>query len=202
MTLDEALEPGPHPAADFERALLEALVADHVEHREADLAGDGVAAEGVEVLHAVRERGRDRRSRHDRAERMPVADGLAQRHDVGDDVLALRLESPEMRPDAAEADLDFVGDAHGAGLAGVPVGRREVARRQLDLPSAGEEALAEEGRDAAVARGLGDVGGEFLGRGGDRPADRGRGSRRASGRRACGRAPAGPIRRGPRTCTG
>ena len=57
---------------------------------------------------------------------------------------ALRLESPEVRADAAEADLHLVGDADGAGRARVPVGGREVPGRKHDLPAAGEQALAEE----------------------------------------------------------
>ena len=108
---------GRQPAAEHVRAGLQPLVADHVQHREADRGRDRVAAEGVEVLHAVRERARDLRRRDDGAERMAVADRLAHRDDVGHD--ALRLEAPEVRADAPEPDLHLVGDADRAGVARV-----------------------------------------------------------------------------------
>ena len=71
--------------------------------------GHGVAAERVEVLHAVGERVGDRPRRHDRAERMAVADRLAHRDDVRDDARS-SCEPQTWRAHAAEADLDLVGD--------------------------------------------------------------------------------------------
>ena len=73
----------------------------------------GLPREGVEVLHAGDEGGGDLRRRHHRAHRMPVADRLAQRDDVGHHAVA--LEAPEVLADAAEPDLHLIGHAHPAG---------------------------------------------------------------------------------------
>ena len=111
------------------------------------------------------------------------------------------VSKPQKRlADAAEADLDLVGDADGAGRAGVPVGGGEVAGRQLDLAAARQQALAEEGRgrlpverSSAASR---DVGRELLAARGVLAPVEARGSRRASGRlRTCGGRPlsAGPV---------
>jgi hypothetical protein len=49
-----------------------------------------------------------------------VADGFGHDDDVGDD--AVVLEAPEIRAGAAEAGLNFIGDADAAGVRGC--GRR------------------------------------------------------------------------------
>ena len=55
-----ARRPAEQPAAEHARACACSRSSrDHVEHREADRGRDRVAAEGVEVLHAVGERARD-----------------------------------------------------------------------------------------------------------------------------------------------
>ena len=142
---------GREPAAEHVRARLQALVADHVEHGEADRGRDRVAAEGVEVLHAVRERARDLRRRDDRAQRVAVADRLAHRDDVGHD--ALRLEAPEVRADAAEADLHLVGDADPAGRARVRERRRPGSRSASSIwPGAAGQRLGDEAPPASRSR--------------------------------------------------
>ena len=93
VALAEAAQAGLDPLAEPRGVRLQALVGDHVEHRQPDRARDGVAAEGVEVLHPGLERARDRRRGDHRAERVAVADRLAERDDVGHDVL--ELEAPE-----------------------------------------------------------------------------------------------------------
>ena len=156
--------PSRRIAAHAQRPLLQALVADHVEDREADLARHGLPPNVLKYSMPLAKAAAISRCRDDGGERMPVADRLAHRHDVRHD--ALRLEAPEAASDAAEADLDLVGDADGAGRPGVPVGGREVAGRKLDLAAARQQALAEEGRGppCLVERsgGLPDVGRELL----------------------------------------
>ena len=137
---------------DAEGVLLETLVLDDVQDRQADRARYRLAAEGVEVLHSVCEALRDLGRGDDGAQWMPVPHGLAHGHDVGHD--ALSLEGPEVASHAAEAHLDLVADAHAAVLAHQGVCRREVARSELDLPTAAQQALADErggGRTIAAA---------------------------------------------------
>ena len=100
--LEEAVAHAPGP-------LLQPLLLDDVEHGEAGGAGDGVAAERAEELHAVVERVGDLARRHHGAEREAVPDRLAEHHDVRHD--ALSLEAPEVRAQPAEARLHLVRDA-------------------------------------------------------------------------------------------
>lgn len=78
----------------FESILLQVLVAEDVEYRETGGAGDGIAAEGGEKLHAVGEGCGDFRSGDDSSKRKSVADGFAEDHDVRNDLL--RFESPKV----------------------------------------------------------------------------------------------------------
>src|SRR4029450_6198800 len=82
-------------------------------------------------------------------EREALADRLAEHADVGHD--PLRLESPEVRAEPGEADLDLVRDADPAGGAHVRVGLGEIAGRKDDLASDARQALGEEGGERAAA---------------------------------------------------
>src|SRR6266487_688685 len=106
--------------AGAQGVLLKLLFLDNIEHCQPDGAGDGVAAEGIEVLHAIVERSGDFGRRHYCGKGMPVADGLAQGDDIGDD--ALRLEAPEVRANASKTYLHFVCNAaaaRGSGLSSI-----------------------------------------------------------------------------------
>ncbi len=127
VILFEAFESGLQPIADGERVFLQSLVLDDVQHRQADGARHGIAAEGVEVFHAVVERLGDVWRRDDGAEWMAVPDGFAQRHDVGHD--SLRFETPEMCSHAAESDLDLIRNAHATGFTHVSERVFEVSVR-------------------------------------------------------------------------
>src|SRR5713226_5541346 len=74
---------------------------------------------------------------------MPVADWLAQGHDVGDNTL--RLKHPEVCACAAEAGLHFIRDADSSGGADRSKGFAQVSRRQNDLTATTQRRLAEEG---------------------------------------------------------
>lgn len=50
---------------------------------------------------------------------MAVSDRLPHRDDVGDEVVSLKLEGPEMAADPPEAHLDLVGDDDAPGPADV-----------------------------------------------------------------------------------
>lgn len=50
---------------------------------------------------------------------MAVCDRLPHGDDVGDEVVSLKLEGPEMAADTAEAHLDLIGDDHAPGPADV-----------------------------------------------------------------------------------
>ncbi len=73
---------------------------------------------------------------------MTVADRLAHGDDIRDD--ALRLESPPMAADPAEADLHLVGDADAAGLPNHAVDVLEVAVRQKHLACDARNGFGEE----------------------------------------------------------
>ena len=96
------------------------LFFEDVQNSESRGAGNGIAAEGTEEFHAVVEACGDFRSGDDCRERESISDRFAEHHDVGNDVL--RFEAPEVRAEAAEADLHFVGDADTARGADVLVG--------------------------------------------------------------------------------
>jgi len=95
--------------ADFEGVFLKIFFTQDLEDREAGGTGDGIAAECAEKFHAVVEGSGDFSSGDDGGERKSIADGFAEDDDVGNNLL--RFETPEMRAEAAEADLDFVRDA-------------------------------------------------------------------------------------------
>ena len=100
-----------------------------------------VAVEAPALLARVREGLGDLACGDHRADRVTVPDRLSERDDVGHDVR--RLEAPHVAPHATEADLDLVRDADRASRSGDPVRLLEVARRWLDLPTAGEDGLDE-----------------------------------------------------------
>ena len=131
--------------------MLEMIVFEHIENSEARGASNRIAAERAEKFHAIVEAGGDFRSGDDGSEREGISDGLAEHHDVGDDVL--RFESPEVRAEAAEADLHFVGDADATGRADVLVGFGEIAGRKNNLAGdAGERFGDVRGDSAAFGR--------------------------------------------------
>ncbi len=84
------------------------------QHRHARRSGDGVACEGVEVevgaAELIEEFGRG----DDASDGMPVAERLAQRHQVRTN--AVQFVAPEMQPDPTEAGLHLVGDDQTAGV--------------------------------------------------------------------------------------
>ena len=131
---------------------------------------------------------RDLGRRHDGAQRVAVADRLAQRDDVGHD--ALRLEAPEVRADAAEADLHLVGDADPARGRARARRRRRGTRRRARPGRRARQRLGEERRgrrpDAASRRAAVDLGEVRAYRGRRRPgaSGTGRGRGPAAGRRA------------------
>ena len=133
--------------ADPERPCREPLVLDHVEDGEAGGAGDGVAAERAEELHAVGEGRGDLARGHHGAEREAVPDRLAEDDHVRHD--ALPLEAPERLAEAAEARLHLVGDRDAAGRAHVTIRLRQVAGREDDLAGDARQGLREERGEAA-----------------------------------------------------
>src|SRR5256885_16534299 len=104
---------------DFFRVLLETFVANHVEHRESNRAGNRVASERAEKFHSVCESLGDFRSRHDCGKRERIADWFSKDNDVRRD--SLRLESPEMRTQSPEPHLHSAGNANSAGSPHMPI---------------------------------------------------------------------------------
>src|ERR1700752_2587686 len=96
------------------------LLSDHIEYRQTNGARNGVAAEGIEIFHAVIERVRDFRRGDYGRQGMSIADWFAHRHNIGYD--SLRLESPEVRADSPKTNLHFIGDANAARVAYVTIG--------------------------------------------------------------------------------
>ena len=131
---------------------MEPLYLHDIENGQPRGAGDGVAPEGAEELHAVGEGGGDRLGRHDGGQREAVPDRLAEDDDVRND--RLRLEPPEMRAQSSESDLDLVGDADPAGGPDMAVGLGEIAAGKDDLPGDARQGLGDEGGQAAPGPGL------------------------------------------------
>ena len=79
---------------------------------------------------------------------MPVADGLAQSDDIGDD--ALRLEAPEVRANASKTYLHLVCNADAARVTHVAVRLLEIVLGQHNLTTTAEQRFADEGGHASV----------------------------------------------------
>src|SRR6266478_7441729 len=92
--------------------LLQVFVGDDIKDRQANRTRDGVAAEGVEILHTAVKRSGNLRRGHDCRQWMSIANRLAHRDNVGHD--ALCLKTPEVRADAPKTYLHFVGNADAA----------------------------------------------------------------------------------------
>src|SRR5579859_4419946 len=106
---------------------------EHIQNSESRGARDGIAAKGAEELHSIVETGGDFKRRDDGRKRKSVPDWFSEHHDIRDDTL--RLESPEVGAQAAEADLHFVGNAYSASGADVFVTFSEISGRKKDLAS-------------------------------------------------------------------
>ena len=145
---DELLEAGAQRTADAPGVLLQPLLLEDVQDRQADLARDGAAAHGGEESALPLQRVGDRGGRDHRGDRVPVAGRLRDRDDVRHH--ALLLEAPEMRAQAPVADLHLVGDADAAGSAHVRVGRLQVAVGQHDAAGVAVQRLADERRGRAA----------------------------------------------------
>lgn len=75
----------------------------------------------VEILHPGRGEGLGHlRGRDHAGHRVSVSHRLPHGDDVGDKVVPLKLEGPEMAANAAEAHLDLIGDDNASGPADVP----------------------------------------------------------------------------------
>src|SRR5690606_16912002 len=112
-----------------ERVGLKALLLDDLENGTALGHGNGITTESIEVDAGGEGLG-DLRGGDDGSEGAAIADAFGHRHDIGDDTLG--LEAPEVGAGAAEAGLDFIGDAEATGGAGVRVGVLQVAVREDD----------------------------------------------------------------------
>lgn len=51
---------------------------------------------------------------------VPIADGLADSDNIGNNIIPLRLEGPHMRPNATEANLHLIRDANTARFTDIP----------------------------------------------------------------------------------
>eukprot|EP00754_Rhynchopus_humris_P024424 Rhum_TRINITY_DN14890_c5_g2::Rhum_TRINITY_DN14890_c5_g2_i1::g.126581::m.126581 len=121
------------------------LVLHRAQHRRTDRHRDGVARKGGEVVEARgAERVGDLLAAHDGRHRVSVADGLAERHDVGTHV-ALRLEGPPVRAHTPEADLHLVHDAEGTVRPRVLVALGHPAVGREDLTADAHDGLGPEG---------------------------------------------------------
>ncbi len=137
-------------AARHPRVLHQLFVVHDIENFLADHAGKSRAAEGREELGPAGEALGDLTRRDHHAKGMPVADGLAEHHDVGDDTLLLESEVEIAK--SSEPGLNFVRDADATGSANAPVHARQISGRRDDLPAHTGERLGDETREPAAAR--------------------------------------------------
>jgi len=141
-------EHGEPASADSQGVVLKIFVTQHVEDGESRGTGNRIATKSAEEFHAVIEGSSDFRRGDDRGKWEGIADGFPEDDDIGND--ALRFETPEMRAEACETDLHFIGDANAARGTNVLVDFGQIVGRENDLaPDAGER-LRNVGRDGAV----------------------------------------------------
>src|ERR1700675_2561919 len=107
------------------------LLFEHIQNRQTGSASHGIAAKGAEEFHTIVETCGDLRSGDNCGEREGISNWFAEHDDIRDD--GLRLESPEVRAKAAEADLHFIGDADAACGADVFVSLSKISRRENNL---------------------------------------------------------------------
>ena len=134
--------------AHLPRVLLQAVLVDHVEHRQPGRHRHRVAAEGVEVDPAGERLG-DLPPGGDRGQRHAVADALGHGDDVG--YHAVVLEAPVVLAGSAEAGLHFVGNAEPAVLPRRCVCLAEIVRCAPGDPADPLDRLGDEGGDLARA---------------------------------------------------
>ena len=108
VALSQFEEASPQAGAHCGRPLGQMFLRDHVEHRKAHRGGQGVAHMARDVNEAPFDDARlDLRADDRRREGQAAAQGLRDRHDVGDDAVLLEAEH---RAEAAEASLCLVHD--------------------------------------------------------------------------------------------
>src|SRR5438477_6616820 len=125
----QALESRKDLSPDFQSVCLQLFAIDHVEHRCALCADDGIAAECVE-MYPLGQCGCDLRRRDNRGERGSVANPFGHRYDVRHHVLS--FETPVMRAGAPESRLHFIGNTHAAPCADMFVNTLEIVFRKYD----------------------------------------------------------------------
>src|SRR5450759_1790284 len=112
---------------------LQIVLVHDLEHRRSHCAGNCAAAEGAEELEAIAEGCRDLGSGHHGSNGIAIADGLAQHHDVRDNIL--QLETVEMHSEPAVRGLHLISNTHAACLANPGVHRRQIPIRKDELSS-------------------------------------------------------------------
>ena len=134
----------------LERVQLQLFVTQHLEHRDARGARHRITAERAEKFHAIGERYGDLLRGNHRGQRKRIANRFTEHHNVRDH--ALRLESPEMRPQAPKAHLHFVGDTHRPGRPHVSISLRQIICGKHNLPADARQRFGDERGDLSPAR--------------------------------------------------
>jgi hypothetical protein len=125
--------------ADRRRLLLEALVANDVQHFKADGARHRIPTERVEILHAVVEGRGDRTRGDDCPDGESVSNGLAHGDDIRRD--SLQLKRPEHVTGTTKPSLYLVGDADDSFGPGMSIRGAKPAVRRHDLPATTQNGL-------------------------------------------------------------
>ena len=141
----QVAQPAEHPLAQHPGAGLQPLVAQHVEHREAGRGRDRVAAEGVEVLHAVLERAGDLPGVVTTAPSgWPLPIGFPRVTMSGTTPWVSKAKTcvpTRPKPTCTSSAMHTAPGASGVGEGG-----REVAVGEHDLAAAARQRLDDEGR--------------------------------------------------------
>src|SRR5215472_5747490 len=131
MTRLKVCEGSHQTVTDSKGILLQMLLFEHIQDRQARRAGDRIAPKGAEEFHAIVEARRNFGSRNNSRKRKRVPDWLAQNDDVGHNTLSFK--TPEMCADSAKAHLDFVCNTHSTGRTNVTIHIREISWGKHDL---------------------------------------------------------------------
>jgi hypothetical protein len=114
--------------ADLFGMCLQVRLVHNLEHFGSYGARDGTAAERTEEFPAVVEGCRNFRRRDDCADRIAIADGLAEHDDVRYD--ALLLEAVKIFPEPTVSGLNLIGNADTTCLAHLGIHGGEIAFRK------------------------------------------------------------------------
>ena len=151
MFLTERAEPLLSVSTDACSVVGKGVFLELVQHGERSGAGDGIAAECIEIAKRLAKARHDLRARDNAANGVTVGHGFAERDDIGGNPLTFK--APEVQADPPETGLDLIGNEQTTRRAHDPCRFIEPAFGQVWKPLV-DEIGANNQRGKAMARGI------------------------------------------------